>query len=80
MFANLVTLAIAVIALQMGIASYIDRRKSVEDQNKQLQELQANFRILAAGVRQNTVPHDSTTGRNATGDCRRHSTRFTGTG
>jgi SPOR domain len=46
MFANLVTLAIAIMALQMGIASYIDRKKSGEDQIRQLQGLQGTLESL----------------------------------
>ena len=43
MFVNLFTLAFAIMALQMSIASYIDRKKSGEDQIKQLQGLQVTL-------------------------------------
>jgi hypothetical protein len=55
MFANLVTLVIAVIALQMAIASYIDRRKSVE-RIKELQVVQANQESLGQALDKTSSP------------------------
>ena len=46
MFVNLFTLAFAIMALQMSIASYVDRTKSGEDQIKQLQGLQVTLESL----------------------------------
>jgi hypothetical protein len=56
LFANLVTLVIAVIALQMAIVSYIDRRKSVGEQIKQLRELQANLESLGQALDKTPSP------------------------
>ena len=56
MFANLVTLVIAVIALQMGIASYIDRKKSREDEIKQLQGLQATLESFRKALDETVSP------------------------
>jgi cell division septation protein DedD len=51
-FVNLVTLAIAVMALQMGIASYRDRKESGEDQSQQLQRLQTTLESLRQTLEQ----------------------------
>ena len=44
--ANIVTLVVAAVALQMAIASSSDRQKSKEDQTRQLQELAATVESL----------------------------------
>jgi len=56
LFGNLVSLVIAVIALQMAIASYIDRRKSVRDQSEQLRGLQASLESLRQASDKTPLP------------------------